>query len=112
MRGITIMENITPSDLWTGLLVFLAICAAIITISKTIDVIKSWRKPSVDIMECLAKDKRRLDQHDAQIEDLKTGTENLCLGVKALLNHELHDGNSTEMEQASSDLDTWLIRRH
>lgn len=100
------MENIVPIDLWTTILTIIAVAAAIGTIGKAIDVIKSWRKPSID-----SDTIRRLDQHDKDIADLRKGTENLCLGVKALLNHELHDGNSDEMEQASRDLDSWLIHR-
>ena len=105
------MENLAPNDLWTALLVFLAICAAIVTIGKAIETIKKIKVPSTDIMTMLANDKHKLEQHDKELIDLKDGLQQMCSGVVALLNHELRDGNSDEMDQAARNINDWLIHR-
>ena len=35
----------------------------------------------------------------------------ICAGVQALLEHELHNGNTDEMHQASSEISGWLRQR-
>ena len=105
------MEGVQPNDLWTALLVFLAICAAIVTVGKAVDTIKKWRTPTTDTQTCLANDKRRLDQHEKELDDLHQGVQHLCNGVVALLNHELHNGNSDEMSSAARSINDWLIHR-
>ncbi|MDD2649168.1 MAG: hypothetical protein PHI27_11605 [Eubacteriales bacterium] len=58
-----------------------------------------------------ANDKRRIEQHDKEIATLRDGLKVNCFGVKALLNHELHNGNAQEMQKAASDMDAWLINK-
>lgn len=58
-----------------------------------------------------ATDKRKLEQHDKDIADIREGMKKNCTGIKALLNHQLHDGNTDEMAKAALDLDNWLINR-
>lgn len=45
------------------------------------------------------------------IRELREGFRVLCISQKALLNHAIHNGNKTEMEEASSNLDHYLINR-
>lgn len=52
----------------------------------------------------LDNDKRALDRHEKEIDRLRECTGYLCAGVDALLEHELHNGNADQMEQASVDL--------
>lgn len=117
------MEAFDVTDIYNALLVFIAVCVAIAAIGKAYSTIKDFRKPqqqASDILnstltqykEFFAADKRRLDKHEAELEDLREGQKVLCVGIKALLEHELHNGNSTEMQEASSSIDTWLINRH
>lgn len=107
------MENIAPSDVWTALIVILSICAALITVDKAINVVRSWKKPatSLEVEQKLANDKRRIDKLEEDLESTKECMGYLCAGVKALLDHELHDGNADEMNDASTELNRWLIRR-
>lgn len=64
-----------------------------------------------DHAKMLDNDKRRLDDHEAQLADIKKGLMANCAGVQALLEHELHNGNATDMESASKDISTWLRTR-
>lgn len=64
-----------------------------------------------DHARMLDNDKRRLDEHERQMLDTKKGTMALCSGVQALLEHELHNGNTKEMEDASAGIDKWLRER-
>lgn len=116
------MENFTIDSIYSALLVFLAICGAVTVVGKAVDTVKGWRKPRQvandavgDVLanhsERLDRDKRRLDKHDDDLDDLKEGVRVQCVAIKALLEHELHNGNSTEMKDASDGLDKWLINR-
>lgn len=64
-----------------------------------------------DISRKLDTDKRRLDNHDERLDDLKKGLMATCTGVQALLEHELHNGNTEEMQEASKEIDKWLRER-
>lgn len=116
------MENITFDALLTAVLVVLALCGGVVTIDKAVDAVKKWRHPQMqkdaaqnaEIKKCLEKlerDNRRLDEHTESIKDLREGQRYLCLGVQALLEHELHNGNSDEMRDASQNIKAWLAER-
>lgn len=59
----------------------------------------------------LGNDKRRLDDHEMQISDIRGGQKANCKGVQALLEHELHNGNAEEMQKASQEINDWLLNR-
>lgn len=59
----------------------------------------------------LDTDKRRLDAHERRLDDIQRGLMVNCAGVQALIDHELHDGNSGEMADASKNIDKWLRER-
>lgn len=66
----------------------------------------------------LANDKARIDEHTRAIDGLsrrlngsETGIKALSRGVLALLNHELHNGNSDEMEDAKKVVENYLIEK-
>lgn len=109
-----------------SVLTFLLIAAALIWIfnlvGSAVKTYREMRKPKEakektlaerlgEHERFLASDKRRLEDHDKDIGDLREGVRKTCTGVKALLNHQLHDGNTDEMERAASELDAWLINR-
>lgn len=64
-----------------------------------------------DNMRKLENDKRRLDEMEHKINDDHKGIMSLCVGVQALLEHELHDGNTEELTSASKGIRTWLQER-
>ena len=100
----------------------LGVCAIIATVGKAVEVVRSGLRParakSDDVQTCLHNDKRRLDAHDGRLKALEDGLQDtqdgqrvLMQGVMALLEHELHNGNSEQMEQASRDIQSHLLRR-
>ncbi len=100
----------------------LAVCAIIATVGKAVDVVRSWLRPaqkkSTDVQACLKNDKSRLDDHDGRISALEKGLQKTqegqrvtMEGVMALLEHELHNGNSEQMEQASMEIRTYLLSK-
>lgn len=100
------------------LAVLLAICGAIVTVGKAVEVIRSWRKPAGNLrkemdkhMEFFAADKQRLDRHDSELLTLSEGQKVSCIALIALLEHELHNGNTEEMQEASKRLNEYLINR-
>ena len=101
-------NNITADQLINAVVVILAIFAAVITIDKVIDIIKKWRSPGTDMMRMLSKDKERLDQHDDAIRKLQESGEVQCAALLALLDHELHNGNTGQMEKARDDIIHYL----
>jgi len=71
-----------------------------------------------DIDRKFANDKQLLETHTRQIGDmnkrvdsLETGQKAQCRGILALLNHELHNGNSDEMVEAKKEIDNYLIEK-
>lgn len=59
----------------------------------------------------LDTDKRRLDEMERKQSDMQRGQMVNCAGVQALLEHELHNGNTAEMQDASHAIDKWLRER-
>lgn len=105
------MSNISPDQLMTTAYVLLAIFAAIVTVDKVIDIFKKWRAPSTDTATKLAHDKVRLDDHDAAIKDLQQSTQVICAGILALLDHELHNGNTDQIQKSRDELMHYLSGR-
>lgn len=116
------MNDVTFDALKNAVIIVLGVFGLIETIGKGIDTIKSWRKPQMlrdnaqteAIRKCVEKldnDKRRLDKHAQDIDDLREGQRNLCIGVQALLEHALHNGNADEMKAASDNIKKWLVGR-
>ncbi len=112
------MDWLTGQNLIATGLVLMGVCGMINLVGATIDRLRKLRKPQEDmvgrmddIKRKLDTDKRRLDAHDAQLDDLHTGLMAVCAGVQALLEHELHNGNTDEMHQASAEISGWLRER-
>lgn len=102
------MSGVTPDQLMTTAYVLLAVFAAIVTVDKVIDIFKKWRSPAADTAKKLATDKARLDEHEHAINDLREGQQVLCSGILALLDHELHNGNSEQMQGARDGIMNYL----
>lgn len=102
------MEHITPEQLMSAIVVVLAIFAAIVTVDKVIDIIKKWRSPTTDTAKKLAADKIRLDNHDSAIAKLQESNQVICTALLAILDHELHNGNSDQMQRARDELMQYL----
>lgn len=105
------MSGVTPDQLMTTAYVLLAVFAAIVTVDKVIDIFKKWRSPSTDTAKKLATDKARLDEHERSIDDLREGQQVLCSGILALLDHELHNGNSDQMQDARDGIMNYLSKK-
>jgi len=116
------LEQYNASDIYRAVLIILAVCAAITVAISAYEKIKSLNKPKDErdarLMEILAKDKARLDNHETAIQRLEQkqqsmteGLNAIGAGVQALLEHELHNGNAEQMEQASDNINKYLWRR-
>ena len=102
------MEGITPDQMMNAIVVILAVLSAITVIDKAVDVIKKWRTPSTDTARKLANDKIRLDDHEKAIRELRESNQVLCAGLMALLDHELHNGNTDQMQKARDNIMQYL----
>jgi hypothetical protein len=112
------VDKITLDALQTTVLVILAIAGGVVTIGKAIDTVKGWRKPRSDFRteldthaKHLRADKTRLEAHEEELAVLRDGLRVTCGGVQVLIDHELHNGNSTEMVEASKAINTWLLNK-
>jgi len=104
------MQNISPEELLRAAYVVLAIFAAIVTIDKVIDIIKKWRAPGTDTEKKLANDKKRLDEHDEAISDLRESNQVICNALLAILDHELHNSNGDQMQKARDEMMAYLSK--
>ena len=102
------MSGVSADQLMNAVVVVLAVLAAIVAVDKFIDVIKKWKAPEKSINDKLNADKRELEQHEKEIKALKDGQRALCTGVMALLDHQLHNGNSGQMETAKTEIEKYL----
>lgn len=64
-----------------------------------------------EIDKKLSSDKDRLDNHEASMKEIRTSNEIIrdglkvsCEALTAVLDHELHNGNSDQMQKARNDL--------
>lgn len=102
------MGGITVEQLMSAVVVALAIFTAIITVDKVVDIVKKWRQPSTDVAKKLANDKLKLEEHDKAIEKLQESNRAICSALLAMLDHELHNGNTDQMERARDKLMQYL----
>lgn len=105
------MENLTPDQLLNAVYGIVAIFGILITVDKGIDIIKKWKAPATDTAKKLANDKVRLDNHEVEIQELKEGGKLQGAALIALLDHELHNGNSQQMEKARDDLLGYYMKK-
>lgn len=75
------------------------------------DETKQYQQHCKDSEERFAEGEKHIQENSVAICDLKEGFRVLCIANKALLNHAIHDGNTAEMEKASSEVDNYLINR-
>ena len=99
---------LTGSNLIITLLVICALLMVYNLVCTARKNYKELKKPADEREKNVAA---KLDKHDKDIAALKEGLKVNCSGVKALLNHELHNGNSQEMQAAATAMDTWLINK-
>ncbi len=128
------IEGVTPSALWNAIYVFLAVLGVVIVLDKVNDIVAKHKKRKRDLLqeqqapvenldgrlqkiekrldsidEKLSSDKRRLEALERQQDDADAGFRALCKATLAMLNHELHNGNTDEMEAAQKILTDYLI---
>lgn len=107
----TALEALTQNNLLTALVVLVAVLELIALIGRAADTIKGWRRPAATI-------EQRLDEHDSKltndyrrINDLAAGNRAMCLGIKALLSHEINGNSVDKLRAAQTDIDNYLINR-
>lgn len=61
--------------------------------------------------ERFEKGEKHIAENRDDIRDLKDGLRVSCIANMALLNHAIHNGNTAEMENASAELNRYLINR-
>lgn len=135
------IDGITPGMLWTALYVLVGVCGLVILADKVRAVFagmrerKQAKRPELadeisakvlekleprfaEIDKKLANDKARIDEHTRAIDGLSRRTDGLeigqralCRGVMALLNFNLHNGNTDEMEKANTGINDYLIQK-
>ena len=104
------MWNITPDQFMSAIVVLLAIFAAIATVDKFIDIVRKWRTPTAETTKMLANDKRRLDEHEEAIDNLRESSQVICSALLAMLDHDLHNGNADQMEKARNEMMAYLSK--
>lgn len=119
------MDNVTTlsdaGNLTNFLIVLVAMAGLFILFANTVEAArklfkpKSQEKEDLDIKQSscdrkFANDQKMLLEHDERIVSLEEGSRVQCAALHALLEHELHNGNSAEMKKASEDLFNHLNR--
>lgn len=105
------MKDLTPDAIITFLWVLAALVAFVLALWSLLDKIKNARKPAENAAEWRRSVNEKLANDKERIDGLEEGQRAICRGVLALLNHELHNGNSDEMEKAQAGINNYLIER-
>lgn len=109
------INQLTGNNLLTFLLVLVTLATLFILFVNVVDSARKLKKPQENKENSLvshqeecerrfSRDFRMLDEHSKRIENVEETTRVLCAGIHALLEHELHNGNSDEMRRASEAL--------
>lgn len=118
------VRTVTNPEMIAGF--FLVVIAGLVLFLLIGQGIKMWKdlfsKPKQDEdgqyeEHCRSSEKRfkRIEdtnaENSAYIDDLREGQKVLCVACMAMLNHDLHNGNSDEMKKALGHLNSYLINR-
>jgi len=98
------LDKVTPDNIMTFLWVGAALVAFALAVWGLVDKIHKVGKEREET-------RRMLDNNNRRINSLEEGQRAMCRGELALLNHELHNGNTDEMEAAQAGINTYLINR-
>lgn len=118
------VEVLTNGEIIGAVLLFLvAAMVLVVLVSSAVEALKklfkkqpndnanAFKKHCEDSEERFKRGERHIAENNDHIADLKEGQRVLCVAVMALLNHDLHNGNADEMQDASASLNRYLINR-
>lgn len=111
----TSLQALTGANIITFLAVLVALLTLFILFVNAVEAFRKLKKPAsarienIDAQQesCQKKfdrDYRKLCQHNERIDALEQGSRVQCKALHALLEHELHNGNSDEMQRASEEI--------
>lgn len=85
-----------------------AVGGAGVYLRKMVD---SATHPLRDINRKLDADKRRLEEHEEQIRNLKNDMKEIMLSQNVMLSHMVTNNNTGELKKRQDELNEYLIRR-
>ena len=110
-----LVESITLADAWAWVL---AAAAAIVAISKAVEVVHKHFRPDLDLREDVDKITDRLSKNDVRIKVLEEAREKncefeavMCEVMLAQLNHELSGNDVERLRSARDRLQMFLANR-
>lgn len=101
---------------WQGfILILVALLGLFILVGNAIKLWRELKKPKDDTVMSeqnkLSEITTKLDRHEKEIKDLREVVRLTCQATEALLNHALHNGNTKEMEDASTAIHTYFTEK-
>lgn len=124
MNGYTeaVETLMTKSTLMGFFLVLIALLVLFIGVGTAVKLWRDLRKPKKEEGDTIEKHihdsedrflrgEKSIEANRQDIADLKEGLRVTCVANMALLNHAIHNGNTSEMIEASQGLNTYLINR-
>ena len=112
------MEWLTTQNIISFGVVLAELIGLIVLLSNGKKALDSFRQPRVELEnrldkhdEYLAADKRRIEALEKRMDDSDDAFEVVMQALIALLGHELHNGNTEEMQDALGALNKYLTRR-
>lgn len=105
------MDKITGADL-RGFIVVLA--ALVVFAGGILSLVKNWRdlrKPSSDVTRWRSDTDAKLDRDNKRLNALEEGNKVLCLGMLAMLNHEITGNSIEKLRNAQEQMNSYLVNR-
>lgn len=111
--------SFTPAQLGGWIL---ALCAAVVSISKALDVLGGWRRKARqpeaaqderirELTQRIDKVERKLDNDKHHLDALDSGSRVTQQALLALLGHAIDGNNTKQLADARDDLYTYLVER-
>ena len=116
------MDNLTAQDAFTWIMVSLVLLQSFSTVyiaRKNARALRDEKTAPIRLLEervtkveqMLKNDYLRFEHDEKDIVQMKSGLQVICKGVLALLNHEIHNGNGDEMQDALKGLNAWMLEK-
>lgn len=89
--------------------VAMLICTTIVLVGNVYKTIKEWRKPKEDLTEQVRKNRKAVEHHDKQLEEIETGQKILQKGMLSLIDHSITGNSIEKLKQSRDEMRDYLI---
>lgn len=99
------------ADWQSALLVFLALCAAVVLVGNAIKAIKDWRKPGTDQSDMVVDHERRITALEEVNRQRDQESAITMRAMLAILSHIINGDSMPDIVESQKEIQNYLIKR-